>query len=48
MNRSQLSKLHTILSKLEALQHTGILDQQDKDDLSDAKTRLMRALRRND
>lgn len=48
MTKAQLSKLDTILRKLEALQHAGITQQSDKDDLSNAKKYLMYALRRND
>lgn len=48
MTKPQLNKIHTILAKLETLQHMGIETQADVDDLRAAKSALMRVLRRND
>lgn len=47
MTPTQIKRLHTILSKVEALQH-DCLEREDKIDLGDAKSRLLYVLRRNE
>lgn len=44
MNKAQISKLETILGKLESLQNE-VKDREIKDDLDNGKSDLIRALR---
>lgn len=46
MNKGTLSKLHTIIGKLEALQHVPEISELNSSDLSEAKDRLLRVLRK--
>jgi len=44
MTAAQMKKLHTIIGKIEALQHEGIKDQRVIDAMRVAKDRLMKVL----
>ena len=47
MTKTQIKKLDAVISRLEALEHSGEMDRIDKDELRAVRTALFRVRSRN-